>query len=237
MNIISFTTIPNRIDKIEPTIKSILNQTVEDYRIILWVSDSYDRLSGDTIEIPQFITKSKIEVRYVKDIGPLTKLFYAIKENWGNDNVNVITCDDDVIYPETWLEDLIKTSKFYPNWVIGYRGRVLLENLNYCHSILIESDKINTPTTVNFITGTWGALYKPTYFNECFLNPLPEFFNNDDIWIYGCLKKTNVPYVIIPKKGIVPNASVYNIDDLHTHNVGGEGGNCEGNNKMLKHFK
>tara|TARA_R110001592_G_scaffold12220_10_gene58798 strand:- start:1767 stop:2486 length:720 start_codon:yes stop_codon:yes gene_type:complete len=232
---ISFTTIPNRIDKIKPMVDSLLNQTIRADEIVLWVSDEYKRVGGKII-IPKFIRDSTIRVEYCDDIGPFTKLYYSLDEHWEDKEHIIISVDDDVYYPPTWFENLIKASKYNPNSAIGYRGRILNSNnkTEYNHSRLLEGSPTNNVTKVDLITGTWGALYKPKFFTDEVFNDeiTKENFFVDDIWVTGNLAKNNIERLVIKDVGVKPINGLHNIDSLWSINAG-----SNNNNKILQYFK
>lgn len=232
--IISFTTIPNRINRIKPMVDSLLNQTIKPDEIVLWVAENYKRVEGENIEIPNFLKYSGIRIEVCEDKGPFTKLFYSLKEEWLNKENIIITVDDDVTYPPKWFENLINASIENPNSSIGYRGRELMGNkLNYNSSKLYLGSPSLIPKKVDIITGTWGALYKPKFFNEDIFNHklIDSNFFVDDIWITGNLVKNNIERIIIKNVGIKPIIGVSNIDSLWSLNK-----LSNNNNNMLKYF-
>jgi len=232
-NIISLTTIPSRIFNIEKTINSLLKQNTKPCEIIIWLSNQYKRIDGNII-IPNFILDSDITIKYCEDIGPFTKLFYTLKEEWEFSETNIITVDDDVYYPPNWLSKLIEYSNKNPNSCIGYRGRVLKNKLHYNSSILYKGSPSSEPLEVDIITGTWGALYKPKFFTSEIFNykKINDNFFVDDLWITGNLAKNNIKRLIIEDVGITPLYEVSEIDSLWSINS-----LSKNNDKMLSYFR
>ncbi|WP_417875153.1 glycosyltransferase [Xanthomarina gelatinilytica] len=234
-NIISFTTIPSRINNIKPMVDSLLNQSVQADEIILWVSKSYKRLNQHIeTDIPDFIKKTPIIVKFCEDVGPFTKLYYSLKQEWNNKECIIITVDDDVFYPKHWLKQLLKQENKTPNKAIGYRGRVLTDKLNYNTSVKITDAASRKPVKVDIITGTWGALYKVKFFDESIFNQdlIHANFMVDDIWITGNLAKNNIERIIIKNVGIKPDLNLFEVDSLWEHNK-----TSNNNNKMLAYFE
>jgi hypothetical protein len=236
--IVSFTTIPSRISKVQPMVDSILNQTLDPDEIILWVNETYKRV-GVGVEIPKFISNSRIRVEYCEDLGPFTKLKYALDEFWEAKDTNVVTADDDVFYPPTWLEKLVEMSERNQDAAIGYRGRTLMDKnaafIKYNSSRLYEGAPIGRPLMkVDIITGTWGALYKPRFFDDDVFNEevSQEAFFVDDIWISGNLAMNGVDRIVIPNVGVEKIRTISNIDSLWSINK--NGGN---NDTMCTHFR
>ena len=163
---ISFTTIPSRINKIKKTVDSLLNQSLLPDKIYIWLPKKPLRDKTVIKEVPEFLNHDLIEVKFVEDLGSATKLLPALKEFKGQ-NCNIVTVDDDVYYPKNWLKTLLAYEKNNPNVVIGYRGRVLSpSDFNYNKTKLYTSHTIDKPINVDIITGTWGALYKPNFFDD-----------------------------------------------------------------------
>jgi hypothetical protein len=231
--IISFTTIPTRIDHIQPMVDSILKQTIQADEILLWLPESYRRIKSK-ITIPAYIKQSNIKIKWCKDIGPFTKLYYTLLQEWEHKETIIITADDDVYYPPKWLEGLIKQSIKTPHKAIGYRGRILEDKLDYKSGTLLFGAPSRKPVNVDIITGTWGALYKPKFFTEYIFNDevLNSNFMVDDIWITGNLAKNKIERIIIKNRGVKLIQEIHNIDPLWSINK--ESGN---NNKMLAVFK
>jgi hypothetical protein len=231
--IISFTTIPSRIGEIKPMIDSICNQTFKPNSILLWLPKTYKR-SKSELKIPDFIKRSNIRIELCKDVGPFTKLYYILKQEYNNKETIIVTADDDVYYPPKWLEGLIKQSKKTPNKAIGYRGRILENKLDYKSGQLMFGAPTRKPLNVDVITGTWGALYKPKFFSEFIFNNemLSSNFMVDDIWITGNLAQNGIERIIIKNRGVKSIQEIHNIDPLWSINK-----ESDNNNKMLQFFK
>ena len=106
--VITLTTIPSRIDKIKPTLISLLDQTMKVDTI--YVNIPYFSLKGEEYIIPEWlknlhnITINRVE----KDYGPATKLLPILKKE---KNAKIIVVDDDVIYGSRMVENYIKNFK------------------------------------------------------------------------------------------------------------------------------
>lgn len=108
--IISFTSIKSRINSVYLVVESIAQQTIKPDKIVLWLSKKDFNETNLPITLKQMIQRG-LEVRYVEDIGPHTKLLFALKEF---ENHLIITIDDDIIYPIDLIENLYNTHKNYP---------------------------------------------------------------------------------------------------------------------------
>lgn len=118
--IVSLTTFPARIGYVHLAVKSLLNQTVQPGKIILWLAEDQFR---DT-EIPKQLVElcdCGLEIRCCdEDLLAHKKYYYAMQEF--PDHI-IVTYDDDIIYPEDSLEKLLKMHQRHPKAIICNRGR------------------------------------------------------------------------------------------------------------------
>ena len=109
--IVSFTTSPERIDKIKPMIDSISNQTVKPDLFILNIPEVFPR-TGEKYIIPDFVKNNVIVNVVEKDCGPATKIIptidYLKKNNYDISDTYIIYLDDDICY----LPNMINVYKF-----------------------------------------------------------------------------------------------------------------------------
>ena len=91
--IVSLTSHGNRILDAYMAIETIMQGTMKPNRIILWLSE-HDKVFSCLLENQ---IKRGLEIRYVKDLGPHTKLIPALRE-FPEDII--ITIDDDIILIE-----------------------------------------------------------------------------------------------------------------------------------------
>ena len=183
--IVSLTSYKERFDDLPLVLYSLLKQSVKPDRIILWLSDEYNDLFELPYEITRFI-KNGLEIKFVKDIKSYTKIIYALKKF--PDSI-IITADDDIYYPKTWLEKLYYSYIKYPEDIQVHRA----------HRVYFNKDQIlpyekwgkhvdeESARYDNFLTGVGGVLYPPSCFTkevfreDLFLKCSP---NADDIWLW-----------------------------------------------------
>ena len=104
---VSFTTIPTRIEHIEPALKSLRNQSIKIDGIILNVPINYKRFS-DPIVIPEFVKKYGVIVNKVSDdYGPATKILGALNCSKVRHNDILIITDDDLEKTQWWAKNLV----------------------------------------------------------------------------------------------------------------------------------
>jgi len=185
--IVSLTTFPKRIDKVWITIESILRQTKKPDAIILWLSEIE---FPDPQELPQKLLKLKkrgLTINFCEgNIMPHKKYYYAIKEY---EKANIITIDDDIIYPKRFLENLIGYHKKFPDSVCCTIARNITTNENDDLNDYNEWEyvKKNTIPSFSFVPiGAGGVLYPPKKLHKDVtdLQVLKEMsLRTDDLWL------------------------------------------------------
>ena len=186
--IISLTTIPKRIDKVWITIESLLRQTYKPDQVILWLAQ--EEFAG--VELPKRLRlqiKRGLTIRFCDDLKSYKKFFYAMKEN---PQAYVITVDDDVIYSETMVRELVKTYRDNPGNVICHRSHKIKKRNGKCapYNDWVKYEnrgKIRCKATyANFFTGCAGVFFpvflmdKRILDKEIFMNIAPTA---DDVWL------------------------------------------------------
>ena len=170
------------------TLYSLLRQTMKPGRIILWLGK--EKFPNGDEDLPQKVISLKrlgLSIEYTEDEKAYTKLIPALKEY--GDKV-IVTADDDIFYPEDWLERLYSEHKRHGDCVVCHRA----------HKIAVKDGKILPYTEwpqsiadasesfINFLTGVGGVLYPPGILHKDVLDkslyttltPM-----NDDIWFWA----------------------------------------------------
>ena len=114
--IVSLTTTSERIKYIAPMLHSLYQQSMVPNEICLWISKEpflHDKgISPE--EIPDKLQelanlkKSQFKIQYTENTAGYRKLLPVLEKYKNREDVVIITADDDVIYPERWLENLYK---------------------------------------------------------------------------------------------------------------------------------
>lgn len=119
--VISLTSFPVRISKVWIVIEAMLRQNVKAEKIILWLSR--DQFSREIEDLPEELvaqTKRGLEIRFVDgDIRSHKKYYYVFREFT---NKYVLTIDDDLLFPSTFIEDVYECVESHPNSVIANFG-------------------------------------------------------------------------------------------------------------------
>ncbi|MHB8131571.1 MAG: glycosyltransferase family A protein [Mobilitalea sp.] len=164
--IVSMTSFPARIVKLHLCVESILRQTVQADEVILWLAaEQFNSRKNIPKELLKLETKG-LQIRFCKDIRAYKKIFFTAQEYA---DVNIITADDDVFYPEDWIEQLLKTNEEYPAAVCCYRANCMTFDENNqlmpYRKWKSLSDGIKGPSSLLLPTGVGGVLYPSHFFD------------------------------------------------------------------------
>lgn len=123
---ISLTTSPERLPKIIWVLKTLDLEHVE--KILLTLPEKFKNKEpyGPIPEEIKNFPKLEVIARHQRDLGPATKILYALKLVGKIDkDAIVISIDDDTGLPWGGIGQLIKYAILYPNAVVGGSGRYL----------------------------------------------------------------------------------------------------------------
>lgn len=167
MAIVSLTSHPGRINIVEKTISTLINQTVRPRKIILWLSEEEFPNKNKDLPRPLIVSQNIcefFEIRWVKDdLKPHKKYLYAMQEY---KEAPIIIVDDDVYYDEHLVEYLLDSYKKFPDCVsamrtnlIGFkRDGSIMDYEGWTMGYRVLQD---TPSTQLVPTGVGGVLYPP----------------------------------------------------------------------------
>lgn len=207
------TTIPSRINDLKVTIDSIKKQTIPISKLILTIPYALRR-NGRTYDIPQWIQEDNfIHILRMDDFGPVCKLLGPLEYSRDPETL-IITFDDDTIYSDDTVKNLINGYLVYPNAA-------------FATSSLLFKIKDNTPQfktqyiagPTNILEGWGGALYKRSFFHKDMHDMLPNSYHcffSDDLIISNYLKKHGVPLIKVKKPRSLGVRGISNVDALRT---------------------
>lgn len=177
--VVSFSTIPSRIQYIPAVIRKLQKQSFQPDMIYVNVPYHSKRLNRDYILPEDLDLGPKVQIIRCEDYGPATKLLGSISKE-KDPNTAMITIDDDQDYDPDTLKTLVAYSIKYPNNVIAFRT--------------LDSDLERTPCPTNkniktpeafYAEGFAGVLYKRSFISnemlEYFQNISPDCFVSDDL--------------------------------------------------------
>ncbi|MCG6229910.1 hypothetical protein [Vibrio furnissii] len=188
--IVSFTTYSSRLNDVHLVVESIGQQTVKPGRIILWL----DETEFDKSSIPEILKLQidrGLEIRFCKNYRSYKKLIPTV-ELLGK-SCEIITIDDDILYPYYFVEELVKESKAHEFCTIAYR----------CHNINATNGNIGKYSTweintaidepgINIFPTGVGGIYYPSGSLDKLIIDFSLIDENapfaDDIWFYLCTR-------------------------------------------------
>lgn len=208
--IVSLTTFPARINNVWLVIESILHQSQKPNKIILWLYEGDFESKASLPKRLLNLEKRGLEIRFCdENLMPHIKYYYTMREYSSS---NIITVDDDLLYPPNLIETFLIEHHKYPDAILCPVSRkIRLENnmigeyINW--SIVTEN---STPGYIYLMMGVGGAFYPANSLHE-------EVFNlknikqislkADDLWlkVMSLLKGSKVrslagdfPYTYLP---------------------------------------
>lgn len=204
--VVSFTTSPSRLYRVEPVIKSMLEQDYEVSSIEINLPDKYK--NKEDYVIPDFLDSKSLNpkvsvVRTGRDIGPSSKVIPTLVRYKDTPNVYVVSIDDDHIYPKNVVSTLVKGLHLYgPNAIYGIGGL----DIYLAPKMGITMYSFEKTCKVATIEGVFGVLYNPRLcigvsgsdevnkYYDSIMN-CSECITSDDITISNYLAMKNIEIV------------------------------------------
>ena len=182
--IVSFTTYSKRIHDVHLVIESIAQQTVKPHRIILWLDEDEFTLETIPLILQRQIDRG-LEVRFCLNYRSYKKLIPTLD---AFPDANIITIDDDFLYPHDMIEVLLREHRAFPKCILGHIAhKVMVHNKRISPYIEWENE-IQNPEANDFIFLTTGAgvFLPPHIFDAEVLNAnvfLQICPYADDVWL------------------------------------------------------
>jgi len=183
--VVSLTTYGMRIHAVSLAIESIARGYTKPSRLILWLDDP--ALFANPPKALLRLKRRGLEMRFCKNYGPHKK-YYPFVESQKVFTDPLVTADDDVIYPRSWLAGLLAAHAEFPNCVNCYRARVMTlrdgKIAPYREWPLCESAD---PSYSTVATGVSGVIYPSALLKELkaagtdFESRCPKA---DDLWLH-----------------------------------------------------
>jgi Glycosyl transferase family 2 len=202
--IASLSTVPDRINNLRPTIRSLLKQTRPPDEIVLAIPEFSVRERRPYV-VPKYISRlPRVRVlRCRQDWGPATKFIAAIQDELaaGRQNTLIMVVDDDRVYSRDALETYLHYSEQLPDAALCFRGAAMPSTLDWDDAKMIRGSELREPRQVAVITGCGSYLIQPRFFDESLwdYSVAPQVvFPIDDIWISGWLSRRGVKRYVVP---------------------------------------
>ncbi len=209
--IVSLSTLPDRIERLGPTIGCLLNQTRPPDEILL-VLPKFSVRQNRRYRVPKYLSEFP-RLRILpceKDWGPATKFIPAIQAELacGRGETLIMAVDDDRIYPRDAIETYLHYSAQLPDAALCFRGGPMPRSLDWRDSKLLFANKIREPRRVAVMTGCGSYLVQPRFFDSSlwdYSGAPPGAFYMDDMWISGWLDRRGVEKYVVPASAIMQN--------------------------------
>ena len=234
--IVSLTTHSVRTKSVGRVINKILNSTFKDLKVVLTLyKDDIPLLADDVKFLIEDKTIDFIEAN--EDLGPHLKYFYAMQKYR---DLPVITIDDDILYPDTMVEELYNAYLKYKCVTAQKCFEILhTENGELVYNFPMWCNYItrrNYPTHEIFATGVGGILYPPDCFKLSNDN-IPEILDSkfDDDFYLKALEIRNDIKVFATKHNY---NELYDtvLDDPETQSIALWNSNINNSTNSIKKF-
>jgi len=207
--IVSLSTVPDRINNLRPTIRSLLRQTRPPDEIVLAVPEFSVREQRPYL-VPDYISRlARVRILHCgKDWGPATKFIPVVQEERtaGRKNTLIMVVDDDRLYPSNALESYLYYHAQLPDAALCFRGAAMPRSMDWRKAKMIYANELREPQPAAVITGCGSYLIQPRFFDEAFWDystaPRGAFYM-DDIWISGWLSRRGVERYVIPASAMM----------------------------------
>jgi hypothetical protein len=217
--VISLTSIPSRLSSLHLTIKSLLNQNISFEKVVLWL---HQDLKNKLPSALQKLQGQRFEIHFTETNEPHGKLVETLKLH--PDRV-IVTCDDDMMYPQNWLSRLLESWRHTPDDIVAHRCRkIRIENGEILPYKTWHSEPQGESSSLTLALGWGGVLFPPGSLDERVLDRdsyLRLSPNADDLWYkaMAMLKGTAVRKSREPYPAPIPIIASQSIS-LGTKNIG-----------------
>jgi len=193
---VSMTTHGSRTKTAFLAVESIARGTLKPSRLILWTNDP--ACEERPPRALRRLRRRGLEICLAENWGPHTKYFpYVISTDPARFSTPLVTADDDILYPRTWLRRLDAAHRQAPGAIHCFRA----------HTISFESTSLlpyaqwlpcraTAPGHLTFATGVSGVIYPGAMQAElrrrgdAFVDRCRE---NDDVWINWVAYRARIP--------------------------------------------
>lgn len=237
--IVSLSTLPDRIGRLQPTLESLLNQSRPPDEIVLAIPRFSVRQKRD-YKIPDYVLQvPRLRVlRCEKDWGPATKFIAVVRDELaaGRGKTLIMVVDDDRIYPRNSLELYLHYHAELPDAVLCFRGGAIPRSLNWRHCRIEFGVDLQAPKPTAVITGCGSYLIQPRFFDDSlwdYSNAPEGAFYMDDMWISGSLERRGVERYVIPASHMMRTA-LRQLGTMTLHDV--PNGRRHNNNQTIAFF-
>lgn len=180
---VTLTTTPSRITLLEPTLKSLLDQTRPPARILLNIPDFSQREQVAYTIPPHLAALESLKIQRCDDLGPGTKLIPSLTTV--PPDTPLLALDDDRIYPAWLIETYEAALAAHPDTALTMAGWVVPENLTDEPTTIrsswfmlppapIRAPRLKAPREIDVMLGVFSYLTRPRYFDIAEMQTLSD---------------------------------------------------------------
>jgi hypothetical protein len=184
---VSLTTTPSRIDKMEKTLQSLLNQSYPAEKIIINIPYRFGRTDEEYV-IPDWLESMMFRHRTLKinrtilDYGAITKLLPTLELVPYEDDVWIATADDDIDYLPHILELYARMSEvFTAKPAMGLSGCFLRTMGIRGNNLKLVLEASRKTEGVDVIEGYSLPVYHRSFFQPNFMSYVAKCLENKDL--------------------------------------------------------
>lgn len=205
--IVSVTSYPARIHAAATALRTLTEQTVPADRIILWLAEEQfpEREQALPPDLLTLLTDGQVQLRWCpEDLAPHKKYFYAMQDY---PEAVIITTDDDILYPKTMIEELMRGYLLYPDCVSAVRTHLMTFSpdgklLPYDQWVQEYDGQRMQPSRQLMAVGVGGVLYPPHRLSNVLFRAdtiRHTCLMADDLWLKAIECLSEVPVVCVGK--------------------------------------
>jgi len=248
--VISLTTTPSRIDLIETTLKSLLDQRLMPARIVLNVPE-FSKREQVAYHLPKALTGlHAVQIQRCDDLGPATKLIPTMQTT--DPDTPILVVDDDRIYAP-WLVQLYsREAAAHPDRAATLAGWVVPENLTDEDTTIrsnlfmqppapIRAPRLRRAREIDVLLGVFSYMVRPRFFGLAemldFSDGPAELFYVDDVRT-SALCRVSKWVIPAPSLSFIPWATRAELQKsrLGRINMGSGGAHMRHNTIGIRHY-
>jgi hypothetical protein len=203
--ILTLTTVPKRLHNpnesagVKPGLEILLNLSYENYEVHFNIP-LFNKKTGEQYFIPSWLKEMELKYEKLKvfrtdDYGPVTKLVPTLFRFDENDDITIISVEDDLFYMDGFIQYHLKMREKYPESILGFAGISSLNNT--CHFCTTCKEDVKVKILESYKT----ISYKRNFFKIDFFSEFVGQSWNDDILISAYFGKQGRDKIVLSYDG------------------------------------
>jgi hypothetical protein len=203
--ILTLTTVPDRLSITKegwgpkPGIEKLLKLSYPNYEVHFNIP-YFNKKTGQQYIIPDWLKNlesenNRLKIYRTDDYGPATKLVPTLMRFNEDEDLTIISVEDDLVYMDGFIEYHLETRKKYPESIFGFAGISAFNNK--CHLCTTCEDDIEVRILESYKT----ISYKRNFFKSDFFSDFVGKTWNDDVLISAYFGKHNRDKIVLRYSG------------------------------------